>query len=91
MSEGLWAETYLDGRVPLPGGRRPAHVVVEISGLRELILLLRHLDSRILCLFQLSTFFCGALFSPADLTEVKPHKTKSQDCTVCPSRTRVTG
>lgn len=44
-------EFSLDGRVPLPGGRRPAHVVVEVSRLRELILLLWHLDSCILRLF----------------------------------------
>lgn len=60
-------ETHLDRRVPLRRGGGPPHVVVEISRLRELVLLLWHLDSRILCLFQLSTFFCGALFSPTDL------------------------
>lgn len=51
MQEGPWVETHLDGRVPLPRGGRPAHVVVEVSGFRELILLLWHLDSCILCLF----------------------------------------
>lgn len=50
MQEGLWVETHLDGRVPLPRGRGPAHAV-EVSGLWELILLLWHLDSCILCLF----------------------------------------
>lgn len=89
--KGLWAETHLDGRVPLPGGGRPAHVVVEISGLRELILLLWHLDSCVLRLFQLSPFFRGALLSPANLMVVKAHKTKLQDRMVCPWRTRVTG
>lgn len=49
--EGFWVETHLDGGVPLPGGRRPAHVVVEVPRFRELILLLRHLDSCVLCLF----------------------------------------
>lgn len=44
-------EFSLDGGVPLPGGRRPAHVVVEVPRFRELILLLRHLDSCVLCLF----------------------------------------
>lgn len=87
--KGLWAETHLDGRVPLLGGRRLAHVVVEISWLRELILLLWHLDSRVLCLFQLSPFLRGAFLSPANLMVVKAHKTKLQDCTVCPLRTRV--
>lgn len=51
MQEGPWVETHLDGRVPLSRGGRPAHVVVEVSGFGELILLLWHLDSCILCLF----------------------------------------
>lgn len=51
MQEGLWVETHLDGRVPLPRRGRPAHVVVEVSGFWELIFLLWHLDSCILCLF----------------------------------------
>lgn len=44
-------EFSLDGRVPLPRRGRPAHVVVEVSGFWELIFLLWHLDSCILCLF----------------------------------------
>lgn len=60
-------ETHLDWGVPLPGGRGPPHVVVEIPRLGEFVFLLRHLDSGILCLFQLSTFFCGTLFSPTNL------------------------